>query len=297
MNPLHPAVTSYTHASSPQRGRAKNISIIFFLWLGTALSVSVFGVRSAHAVQVIIGGVKIADNGPNDLDPAQDAIAFDSTAPAPAGFALPAGSSVSTVSGQVVLVGTAGGLVQILGAQAQILTLTEFAATQLAGPPAPGNGKLNVSFDHTFQAPNVNNIMAADSIAGDFVNAQKGNVFQDTVTWQGFVNNAPITPPEFTVSTPAAAPGVPQMAVNGAHAPAPFAGGPPWTLKGELTVKLGALNNQLFLPNSAEVGISETDLPAPEAVKEFPFGIALVLAVIALFAVFAFLWWRRSSAA
>ncbi len=294
MNSLNLTVPSHTHVSSSPRGSAKNFSFVLSLWLSIALSVLVFGVGSVHAVQITVGNVPITDNGPQDLDLAPNAIAFDSTAPAPAGFALPAGSSVSTVVGQVNLVGAAGGLVQILGAPAQILSLTDFVATQLAGA---GNGILNVSFEHTFQMPNVNQIMAAESIGGDFQNIQPVGVFGDTVTFQGFVNNAAISPAGITVNSPAVAPGVPQMSFGQSTLPAQFAGGPPRTLRGDLTVKLGAQGNQLDLPNSAEVGISETVLPVPEPVKTFPYGIALALAVIAFLVVLAFLRWRRSSAA
>ncbi len=298
MNSLNLTVTSHTHVSSSPWGRAKNFRFVLSLWLGAGLSVSVFGGSSAHALQINfgdvqttpIGDVVITDNnGTTDLDGAVGAIRFDSNAAPPKGFALPAGSSVSRVKGKVQLGGTAGGLVGLLGAP-QILALTDFEAKQDAGA---GIETLKVIFGHTFQIPAASPIIAADFIAG--VIDKPGGLFTgvgDLVTWQGFVSNNAISPPEIERTTQSAPPG--PMAVNGGHGPMRFTGGPPWTLKGELTVVLDGLNHLLSLPNSAEV--SETVLPDPKPEKKFPFGIALALAVVAFLVALAFLWWRRSSA-
>ncbi len=212
---------------------------------------------SAHALEITIGGVKIADGGPKDIDPAQDSIRFDSTDPNPVvGFILPNRSSVSTVSGALTLKGPAGAFVKILGTPAKgkepatkdfILSLTEFYATAQVGF---GIKPLKISFQHDFTVSS-QTIDAVDSIVGKFANARPAvGVFGDEVTWHGFVNCVAIKPPASAqkISSPAAPPGVAAKAINGKHGPATFSGGPPWTLKGKLKVKLGGMLNQLQLP-------------------------------------------------
>jgi hypothetical protein len=91
-----------------------------------------WGESAEAAVTLTVGGVAIADNGPNDLDPAADIIRFDSSGAQPPGFALPAGSSVAAISGKLVKVGN-------------LIRLTDVVATRGAGA-----NPLAFSFGTTF---------------------------------------------------------------------------------------------------------------------------------------------------
>ncbi len=209
----------------------------------------------AANVSVTVGGFAIADNGPNDLNPAIGTIRFDSGAAAPAGFALPAGCSVSLVRGTVTL-GGGGALVGLLGGAANIVNLTDLFAVKWAGA---GGGALAISFNHTFAGPPAP-AFAADAIVGELDDAilpwwvGAGT----SVSWQAFVGVVPIAPPAgpVVVAIPAAVPGpVPVAGAHGVMAVPPPAG-PPWNLRGELSVTLAVVGDLLRLPGSAEVGVA-----------------------------------------
>jgi hypothetical protein len=210
------------------------------------------------------------------MDTAIGAIAFDSGAPPPFKFLLPPGSSVSRVSGNLKTDARPGAIVQILGSPAKVVTLTNFKATRL---PGAGNQPLDISFAHTFKKPNVAKIAVADAIQGDFLNTVAGmNVFGDHVTWQGLVDNVPISPPQATVDSPAP-PGVRQHPVFGGHAPTQFPGMADVTLVGQLNITLGGPNHELSLPDSAEVGFSKVPEPLLSSVH---FGLSAFLALLTL---------------
>lgn len=246
-----------------------------------ALGALLLGIGSAHAIEITIGGKQIKDGDPEDLDGLPNIIRFDSANQQGGRFALPAGSSVSTISGVVRRGGTPGGLVQILGAPSRVVTLTEFKATRVAGA---GNAPLDILFGESFARPRAANIVAADAIQGELKNTVLGvNVFGDSVTWQGLVDNVPISPPAVTIATPAA-PGVQQqMPVFGSHLPQSFPVAGNVALVGKLSITLGGPNHELNLPDSADVGFRE----APEPLlTRYRAGIGFIFAV--LLAVFAF---------
>ncbi|MCC5640044.1 PEP-CTERM sorting domain-containing protein [Nostoc sp. CHAB 5844] len=229
-------------------------------------------VTSVYAVSITIGGIAINDNGMRDLNQAADIIAFDSTSAGAAGFVIPG----FTTSGIVDL--GAGGAVVGVG-QRFIVRLTDFDLVRTAA----GAGNVRISFDHTFAMPPAP-VTAADGIQGSFGNVLVGGAAGaggNSVSWQGFVNNVAITPP---MGAFISAPNPLTGRFSGGHGPMMIgAGGPPWTLRGDLEVALGRRAGSFSLPDSAEVGISTSlieppptdQTPVPEPITLFGTGTAL----------------------
>jgi len=221
---------------------------LFWRWPFLALAALLLILASppAQAINITIGGVPITDlvGDPRDTDGAgNDTITFNSTLAGAAGFALPG----YTVSGKVKL-GGAGG---VGAGKGSIITLTDFTATRIAaaGQVAP----LVIAFSHTFPQP-PKPAFAFDQIAGTATHTGAVNV-----QWQGNVNGVaivkPVGPTVKNFGAPAGGANV--DAVNGGHGlmnipPPP---GPPWTLRGDLTLSLGAVGDVFVMPNSAEVGV------------------------------------------
>ncbi|RCJ40089.1 hypothetical protein A6770_38285 [Nostoc minutum NIES-26] len=230
---------------------------------------------SAHAVSITIGGIAINDNGMRDLNRAADVIEFDSTNAGAAGFVLPG----FTASG-IVDLGTGGAVVGV--GQNFIVRLTNFELVRAAA----GAGNIRISFDHTFAMP-MAPVTAADGIQGSFGNilVRPAPVGGNSVTWQGFVNNAAITPP---MGAFISAPNPLTGRFSGGHGTMMIgAGGPPWVLRGDLEVALGSRAGNFSLPDSAEVGISTSlieppptdQTPVPEPITLFGTGIAFCFGV------------------
>lgn len=212
----------------------------------------------SQAVQITIGNIVIADNGPLDRNPAADIIEFRSGGlPVnPPGFALPVASTVTSIRGKVELGAGAGGAFGgIFGIPLQVVTLTELRAHR--GPVA-GNNALDITFEHTFNAPNAP-IFAVSDIAGSINNQVPNRIPRgSSVTWSGDVNNARIQPParRYQLVVPNA--GAVQLPVVFFSLGGPqlvLAGGPPWVAKGNLSIGLSATGTIVVLPNSANVGI------------------------------------------
>ncbi|RZI84103.1 MAG: hypothetical protein EOP38_10240 [Rubrivivax sp.] len=224
----------------------------------------------AWALDITIDGVHITDlpNSALDTDgPNNNTITFNSAAGGAAGFAIPG----YTVSGTVNL--GAGGALGALGAS--IVNLTKFTATRIAVPGGGPAGPLVIEFGHDFAGPGGAQF-AADRIAGSTTHAGAVNI-----QWQGFVNGVAIAPPAGpkVLAFGAPAGGVNVDPVNGAHGVmgVPPPAGPPWRLKGALTVSLGAVGDVLALPNSAEVAVGPIDEPSGQALLAV--GVMLVIAV------------------
>lgn len=273
--------------------------------LGVALTILTWRGSPALALVITIGTETIEDNGPKDIEPADDIIKF-STEPQPVFiaqpddpatpdideseipveddlstpavdesidsshvFTTPAGSSVNIVFGTVQVGGSNGALARILGKPAQILSLTDFEAFKNFA--STGNKPLAISFEHPFDKPAAGTVKAADAIVGSLTNQRPARLSKDEIKWHGSVNDTKITPK--AAPTSVKTPDPPEfidltlekisLKVSGTHGDkdTEFTGGPPWTLKGELSVKLGLETTSLILPTSAEVGVGGSLLP------------------------------------
>jgi len=208
-------------------------------------------------MQINIGGFVIQDNAVGDLNPNANAITFDSAAAAPNGFALPANASVRRIKGKVEIA-FAGTVVQFLPPGAVSLVLTDLVASTAAGA---GNQQLEISFEHQFAgvaAP----VKVGDAILGRFVDGANAWMNGSSLQWSAFVNGQRIQPPNVPLNV-MNGPGAPAIVpVNHTGGPMVInAGGPPWTLKGELIVQLALPGHTLELPNSAEIGVGPLESP------------------------------------
>lgn len=221
----------------------------------------------SQAVQITIGNIVIVDNGPLDRNPAADIIEFRAgrrMPPVPPSFALPAGSTVTSIRGKVELGAGAGGAFGgIFGVPMRVVTLTNLRAHR--GPVA-GNNALDITFEHTFNAPNAP-IFATSDIAGSINNQVPNRIPRgSSVTWQGIVNNTRIQPPPgpFQFIIPNAGPvQLPAVFFSGGGPRLVLAGGPPWVAKGNLSIGLSVTGSIVVLPISANVGIGSC-LPIEE---------------------------------
>lgn len=251
MTVTHLTGTSHAQASSFQRGGSRNVSFVIPLWLGAALIICL-GSGSAHAVEIkfSVGAntVRITDNGPRDMARSvDDVIRFNSNAAAPDGFTLPRGSSVTSVDGKVSLSGDTGAFVEIFTEDITLaVVLNEFQALRQTRVAAT-NQTLKISFQHKFDEPDTQEVEARDSIVG-VLGGARAVAQNDTVKWQGFINDTAITTPAAATEVHAPTASLPTMGVNGSHGFSKIEGSKPWILKGDLEIKLGEFRHQLSLP-------------------------------------------------
>jgi hypothetical protein len=220
-------------------------------------------------MQITIGGVVIQDNGNHDQDQQNaNVIKFDSGRPgfpAATDFALPQNSSVRRIRGKLEI-GFAGTVVQFLPPGAVSLVLTDLHLSRFA-LGIPGQA-LIIEFEHQFAGP-VPPVMAGDMILGRFTNVLNQSVNGTTLEWSAFVNGQRIQPPNAPLNI-RNGPNTPRLVpINNAGGPMVInAGGPPWTLKGELKVHLPSRNHIVELPNSAEIGIGALEAPREQEQEE-----------------------------
>jgi hypothetical protein len=228
------------------------------------LSALVLGLgSSALAVNVNVDGQVIADGSFWDMNPAPNAVSFDSNDTLQ-GFTTASGIDAK---GDVLLLGPGGALASILPTGPR-LVLTNFVADwwQLLGP---GPHTFQITFDHTFATLIPGVVTAADAVQA-FQNDGSGlaiyfpggspvSFAEDHIlAWQGYVNTLPIPGPF------GPAPAIPNPAGLGNAYPTYGHGASVMsilpgaliqpTLVGDLTFSLGGPRNQFILNSSAEVG-------------------------------------------
>jgi hypothetical protein len=188
-------------------------------------------------VTLSVGGrvvVTITDNEMmgmgRDLAAAAGTIHFTSGA-GPRNFMLPANSSVDSVDGMIRSMMAAG------GAQVELFKLS-------AQKTGQGNNPLVIAFGDTFMVP-MGRAFVSDAIAGQLSGARMLN--GDAVFFQGFVNDVRVAPPNMQVGGTTMGIRSP-FPVTGSHGllqvptpmgQVPMVMGPPWMLRGELSIKLG----------------------------------------------------------
>jgi MYXO-CTERM domain-containing protein len=208
--------------------------------LAAPITLTVGGAQPANPGPPV-GGVAIVDNGPMDSNPALGTIVFNSAAAGGAGFVVAQGY---LVSGRVTTGG--GGALAGLANIVNIVSLTDLDVMRPAGA---AGGQLEISFSESFAAPAAP-VDAADGYEGQFLNAG-GTIATGFIALRGSVNGMRIGGVDVDVVVDVASP----RNVKQSDLIRGVAGGPPWLLRGELSVLLGP-GDRLLLPNSAEVGIA-----------------------------------------
>lgn len=210
--------------------------------------ITLFTTYKAQAVQLKVGNTVIVDCIQQpcqnlDMNPNRDIIDVAFRDPV-TGY---------NIQGTVTL-RSGGALVELPGNQ-KVINFTEVLITNNGAK----GGDLNIEFEETFNNPKAP-VAAADGITGQWetlfgLNLLPGN----SLKYQGFVNNIGIG--NVFTSMP---PGTPAINLpikfNDADQIKNLQNGPPWNLRGELTVNLTA-GTRLFLQDSSEVGIASVSEP------------------------------------
>jgi hypothetical protein len=186
-----------------------------------------------------------------------------------------------TFSGRVLAVDTP--------ANARI-SLFNFTAARPAGA---AGGSLEIDFAFTAQQP-PSPVIAVDTIFGSIDNTispfilGSGNV----VIFQGFVNTIPIVPPAGpSITAPGGGTNIP-VPIGGAHGPLTIGGGPPWMLRGFVSVTLGTTGDEAVITStgtgfSRGATVSITPIPGPSSLVLGTIGGLTGLGA----------WWRRRGSA
>ena len=281
---LAPRRQGHSEPSAERERSSRSRSFLMIAALLTPLALLGSPFR-AWALSVNVGGVVITDNGPMDTNSSQFVLDFNSANAGAAGFSVPQGYSVSGTANLV-----AGG--SIIGGGASLDSVVNLTNLTVRRPSGATGGALLIKFSNTFPVAPALPAFAADAIKGSFSNPA-GLGAGNNLSFQGFVNAAAITPGAGAYLAAGAAAATTSAFGVGGHGPKSLAGGPPWTVEGDLTVTLATTGDQLNLPNSAEVGINTVPIgPQPAVPAVSPWLTGLLLVVLATSGA-AFLYRRR----
>jgi hypothetical protein len=190
-----------------------------------------------------------------DTDPAAGIIRFNSAAGGGAGFVLPQGFVVSGT----VKTGGGGALAGI----ANLVNIVSLTDLDVLKPGGARTDQLLINFGETFLNPAAP-VDAADGFEGQFLNAG-GTVGTGIIALRGSVNGTRIGGVDVAAAVDVASP----SNFKQSDVMRGIGGGPPWLLRGELTINLGIAGDRLLLPGSAEVGIGPARVPEPSTLTLF----------------------------